>query len=94
MLEDIKVKGSRDRQGKFIPGGWWAIQVLGVPYGERGSKRSFVAHHAATGLWLSGITWDEGLSREGVAYGDECLVWETEQFARENHEERLRGEVL
>ena len=88
--DQINIKGKVDRVGYKIPAGPWFICLIeDIP-----RMPAIVATNGQQ--WIAGrfdIQERPGYPPSHL-YGDDALTWETEQAARENHEERVAGEVL
>ena len=93
--DTMRVHGARDRQGTTIPAVTWTVVAL-----ERIEGSAMYAA-LARGSWYGRTVWVAGrldaVGRPGhpppPMLGDESMMWETEQVAWEDHEERVAGEV-
>lgn len=93
--DTLRVHGTRDRQGTTIPAVTWTVVALDRIEG------SAMYAALARGSWLGRTVWVAGrldaVGRPGhqppPMLGNESMVWGTEQVARENHAERILGEV-
>ena len=93
--DPLRVHGARDRLGTAIPAFPWTVVALDRIEG------SAMYAALARGSWLGRTVWIAGrldaVGRPGhqppPMLGNESMVWETEEFARENHAERVVGEA-
>ena len=93
--DTMRVRGTRDRLGLTIPAVTWTVVALDRIEG------SAMYAALARGSWYGRTVWVAGrldaVGRPGhqppPMDGGDAVVWETEQVARENHEERIVGEA-
>lgn len=93
--DTLRVRGARDRMGAAIPATTWTVVAL-----DRIEGSSMYAA-LARGAWYGRTVWIAGrvdaVGRPGhppePMRGGDAVVWETEQVARENHLERVAGDV-
>lgn len=93
--DTLRVHGARDRLGLTIPAVTWTVVALDRIEG------SGMYAALARGAWYNRTVWLAGrldaVGRPGhqpsPMDGGDAVVWETEQVAWENHEERIVGEA-
>lgn len=93
--DTLRVHGARDRLGSTIPPATWTVVAL-----DRIEGSNMYAA-IARGVWHGRTVWIAGrldaVGRPGhppePMRGDDAVVWKTEQVARENHLERVAGDV-
>ncbi len=93
--DTLRVVGSRDRFGDQVPATTWTVVALDRI--EESAMYAVLAHGAWDGrpVWLAGpidAVGRPGHQPEAVRAG-EAAVWRTEPVARENHADRIAGDV-
>lgn len=93
--DTLRVRGSCDRIGLTIPAVTWTVVALDRIEGS--GMYAALAHGQGYGrtVWIAGRL--DAVGRPGhqpsPMDSEDSVVWETEQYARENHEERIVGEA-
>lgn len=94
--DTMRVRGARDRLGSTIPAATWT--VVAIDRIEGSGMYAALARGSRYGrtVWVAGRL--DAVGRPGhppePMRGDDAVVWETEHAARENHAERVAGDVL
>lgn len=85
-------KGTADRYGTRFDRGEYTVIALDPIEGSR--TFAVLARHPVSGRWLTGRCDPKAPPplNHGLLEGD-ALVWATEEVARENHAERITGDV-
>jgi hypothetical protein len=92
----LRVRGPVDRQGSPIPAATWVVVALDRIDGS--SMYACIARGYRPGadpVWIAGQV--DAVGRPGYPpppmRGDEAMMWRLEEVAREDHVERVAGEV-
>ena len=93
--DTMRVRGTRDRLGLTIPAVTWTVVALDRIEGSAMYAALARGHWYNRTVWLAGRL--DAVGRPGhqppPMDGGDAVVWETEQVAWENHEERIVGEA-
>lgn len=93
--DTLRVRGARDRMGAAIPAATWTVVALDRIEGSGMYAALARGDRFGHTVWLAGRL--DAVGRPGhppePMRGDDSVVWETEQVARESHAERITGDV-
>jgi hypothetical protein len=93
--DTLRVRGTRDRLGLTLPATTWTVVALDRIEGSGMYAALAQGQGYGRTVWLAGRI--DAVGRPGhqpsAMDGEDSVVWETEQYARENHGERIVGEA-
>ncbi len=93
--DELRVKGSTDRRGERLPTATWTVVKIDRIVDSQ--MYAVVARGDLNGrvVWITGPVDAVGRPDHPPSpmRGEELSVWETEQVAYEDHQERVDGEI-
>jgi len=93
--DTLRVVGSRDRFGAAVPATTWMVVALDRIEGEGMYAVLALGDRFGRTVWLAGRV--DAIGRIGhqpaAARAGEAAVWDTEAIAREDHADRIAGDI-